>query len=105
MHSALISSFPPFLPPSHPIPLPTSPPSLSQRVDVVLVSGDIANKPVQYGSPNEENTRYHAHLEEVVQLLSSVNETLYYVPGNVSGSVCCRDVCLSGMCLHIIYQE
>ena len=55
------------------------------RVDLVLLSGDIANlSDKTYGTaPLEEVEKHDKFLEQIVKQLSTI-ATVYYIPGNVS---------------------
>ena len=55
------------------------------RVDIVLVSGDIANVPADcYGKgPQEVFDENQRELEKIVNEFTSVASRVYYVPGNV----------------------
>ena len=56
-------------------------------VDIMLLSGDIANMPMELGadpnSPKEELERYRRDLQDVVAASSRICSNLYYIPGNV----------------------
>lgn len=55
-----------------------------QRVDVVLVTGDIANAPMDWSLSEGEIEEYHQNLETVVQSFTDIHNKVYYIPGNVS---------------------
>ena len=54
------------------------------RVDVVLVSGDIANMKMDPQASQEEVTMHHRDMDAVVKAIAEINPNLYYIPGNVS---------------------
>lgn len=56
----------------------------SHRVDVILLSGDIANMPMEYDLPQEETDKYYKDMEAVITSVSSIQSNMYYIPGNVS---------------------
>ena len=65
------------------------------RVDVVFLSGDIANVPVETaanGGPAEVFEEHHCHLKKIVEEFSSTCVKVYYLPGNVS-SVHVHHIC------------
>ena len=57
------------------------------KFDAVLVSGDIANIPLeQYHTASEELQQEHRdHLQRIVLEFQSFTEKVYFVPGNVRG--------------------
>lgn len=54
------------------------------RVDVILLSGDIANMPMKYDLPQEETDKYYKDMEAVINSVSSIQSNMYYIPGNVN---------------------
>lgn len=59
------------------------------RVDIVLLSGDFANIPVEcYGNngPQELFDEHRQHMEKIVHEFAPVASKVYYVPGNVSSA-------------------
>lgn len=62
---------------------------VSHRIDMVLVSGDIANMPMDIDNTAtaEEVAKHHSHLEQVVKEFTTISTRVYYVPGNVSLSI------------------
>lgn len=57
------------------------------RVDIVLLSGDLANIPVECyadNGPQETFDEHGQHLEKIVNEFVSVAPKVYYIPGNVS---------------------
>ena len=60
------------------------------RVDMVLLSGDFANIPVEcYDNkgPQELFDEHRQHMEKIVLEFAPVSSKVYYVPGNVSSLV------------------
>ena len=60
------------------------------RVDIVLLSGDIANIPVECyanNGPQEVFDEHQRHLEKIVQEFTPVASKVYFLPGNVSARV------------------
>ena len=53
----------------------------------MLLSGDIANMPMDLGvdpnSPREELDKYERDLQDVVAASAQICSNLYYIPGNV----------------------
>ena len=56
-------------------------------MDVILLSGDIANMPMDYDLPQEETDKYYKDMETVVNSVSSIQPNMYYIPGNVSSAL------------------
>ncbi len=58
-----------------------------QLIDVVLVSGDIANVPLtEYHTASQELVKKHEeHLKTITESFLSISPKVYYIPGNVSG--------------------
>ena len=56
------------------------------RVDIVLLSGDISDLPVElyYTATQEENDQYHKLLDKIVEEFVPLDKNIYYIPGNVS---------------------
>ncbi len=59
----------------------------SYRVDIALVSGDLADMPLElcHSAPPEETKAQHMLLDKVLEAFSPLASKVYYVPGNVSG--------------------
>ena len=57
--------------------------SHEQKVDVVLVSGDIADGPMDWELPEQEVEKFRRDLEAIVQSFTTVSSNVYYIPGNV----------------------
>ena len=55
-----------------------------QKLDVVLVSGDIANGPMDWSLSEGEIEEYRQNLETVLQSFTNIHDKVYYIPGNVS---------------------
>ena len=55
-----------------------------QRVDVILISGDIANAPMDRNLSDEEVEKYQNDLDSIVAGFTQVKNEVYYIPGNVS---------------------
>lgn len=55
----------------------------NQKLDVILVSGDIANAPMDWTLSDEQLRKYQSDLEAVIDSLSQVKSNVYYIPGNV----------------------
>ncbi len=57
------------------------------KFDMVLISGDVANMPLdQYHmAPKELLQEHHDNLVRITEDFLSVAERVYFVPGNVSG--------------------
>lgn len=63
------------------------------RVDLVLLSGDIADMPMDYGYDESDTAKkfkesYYEDLHKVVEAIANINDRVYYIPGNVSTSTC-----------------
>ena len=54
------------------------------RVDMVLLSGDIANMVMNPQATQEEVAMSHKEMDTMVEAIAEINRNLYYVPGNVS---------------------
>ena len=55
-------------------------------MDIVLLSGDIANVPVECygnGGPQEVFDEHRQHLEKIVHEFLPIATKVYYIPGNV----------------------
>ena len=48
-----------------------------------MLSGDIANMPMEYNLPQEETDKYFKDVEAVINSLSTIQTNMYYIPGNV----------------------
>ena len=80
---------------------------VSHRIDVVLVSGDIANMAmdVDNTATPEDVAKHHSHLEQVVKEFATITTKVYYVPGNVSFCLCTRfPLALAGSKLLFLRQ-
>jgi len=53
-------------------------------VDLILLTGDIANMPMEYNLPQEETDKYYQDMQTVINSVSSIQSNMYYIPGNVS---------------------
>ena len=56
------------------------------RVDIVLLSGDFANIPVECyanNGPQEVFDEHRQHLENIVHSFAPIAPKVYYIPGNV----------------------
>ena len=53
---------------------------------MILLSGDIANMPMEYDLPQEETDKYYKDMETVINSVSSIQSNMYYIPGNVSNN-------------------
>ena len=55
------------------------------RIDLVLVSGDIANMAmdVDNKATPEEVAQHHRNLEQVVEKFTAISSKVYFIPGNV----------------------
>lgn len=56
---------------------------------MILLSGDIANMPMEYGydtSEEADKSRKESYkdFQELLKAVSAINEKVYYIPGNVS---------------------
>ena len=56
----------------------------NQKLDVVLISGDIANAPMDWSLSEEQQDQYQKDLHGIVDGFTSVNSKVYFIPGNVS---------------------
>ena len=54
------------------------------KVDIILISGDIANGPMDWSLSDEQVKKYHHDLETVLESFTQVKNNVYFVPGNVS---------------------
>ena len=58
------------------------------RIDLVLLSGDLSNMPMELGAepdtPTEAFRQYEEEFNNVVKAIESINSNVYYIPGNVS---------------------
>ena len=61
---------------------------LFHRIDLVLLSGDMSNMPMELGAepdtPTEAFRQYEEEFNNVVKAIESINSNMYYIPGNVS---------------------
>ena len=57
--------------------------SREQKVDMVLVSGDIADGPMDWELSEQEVEKIRHDLEAIVQSFTTVSSNVYYIPGNV----------------------
>jgi len=57
-----------------------------EKVDVVLISGDVANIPLDsyHTASKELQQEHHDHLERITLDFVSFAEKVYFIPGNVS---------------------
>ena len=57
-----------------------------EKIDVVLISGDVSNVPMKVGQTASEEVQkeHHDHLHRIVNDFVSVTEKVYFVAGNVS---------------------
>ena len=55
----------------------------NQRVDVVLMSGDIADGPMDLNLSEEETKKHQTDLDNIVESFMQVKNCVYYIPGNV----------------------
>ena len=53
-------------------------------MDLILLTGDIANMPMEYNLPQEETDKYYQDMQTVINSVSSIQSNMYYIPGNVS---------------------
>ena len=53
-------------------------------MDLVLLSGDIANMPMDFHLPSADVDRYTEDMEEMIRSIASIQPNMYYIPGNVS---------------------
>lgn len=59
-----------------------------EKIDIVLISGDIADVPLDYyNTPEEEIQEHHDNLKRITLEFLSVSEKVYFVPGNVSSNI------------------
>jgi Icc-related predicted phosphoesterase len=56
----------------------------NHKLDVVLISGDIANAPMDWNLTEEQEKQYQKDLQVVVDSFTSVKSRVYFIPGNVS---------------------
>ncbi len=57
-------------------------------IDLLLLSGDIADMPMEYGFDDSEiaekfKKSYYKDFEKVIQLLSKICNNIFFIPGNV----------------------
>ena len=78
------------------------------RVDVIFLSGDVADMPMAYGSDTSDEAvlfkgSYLEDYKTVVEMISTISDNIYSIPGNVSTThthtpyillVCNRTTCL-----------
>ena len=59
--------------------------SKEEKIDIVLLSGDIANVPFElyHTAPQELLKEHHDHLEQITSGFLSVADKVFFVPGNV----------------------
>ena len=55
----------------------------NQKLDVVLISGDIADGPMDWDLSDEDLKKYQSDLEEIVEVFTQIKNSVYYIPGNV----------------------
>ena len=58
------------------------------RLDLILLSGDIADMPMEYGFDTSETAEkfkasYYDDLQKIVEAVCKINHNVYYIPGNV----------------------
>ena len=53
-------------------------------MDLVLLSGDIANMPMDFDLPLEDIDKYTKDMEKMINSIASIQPNMYYIPGNVS---------------------
>ena len=58
-----------------------------QRVDVILISGDVADGPMDWSLSDEEVKKHQNDLDAIVAGFTQVRNEVYYIPGNVSTEV------------------
>jgi Icc-related predicted phosphoesterase len=58
-----------------------------QRVDVILISGDVADGPMDWSLSDEEVKKHQSDLDAIVAGFTQVRNEVYYIPGNVSTEV------------------
>lgn len=54
-----------------------------QTINVVLISGDIADGPMDWNQSEQQIEKYKSDLDTVVTSFLEVNSSVYYIPGNV----------------------
>ncbi|CAI8056082.1 hypothetical protein GBAR_LOCUS30551 [Geodia barretti] len=54
----------------------------NHKLDVVLISGDIANAPMDWNLTAEQEEQYQKDLQVVVDSFTSVKSRVYFIPGN-----------------------
>jgi len=56
-----------------------------KRIDLVLISGDLANIPLEkYHTASEElNKEHEKHMKIIAEYFMGVSKEIYYIPGNV----------------------
>lgn len=77
------------------------------RVDVVVLSGDLANIPMelQLTSTDEELAKHHQDLTRVVKQFVPLAKQVFYIPGNVSLIVklLFLSVCDAMITVHVLF--
>ena len=63
--------------------------------DVLLLSGDIANAPMDWSLTQEEQEKHKRDLEAVVDSFCQISDRVFYIPGNVS------NFCISSLSLSL----
>ena len=60
-----------------------------RKVDIILISGDIADIPVEsYHTASKELLKeHHENVERITADFLSVSEKVYFIPGNVSFNI------------------
>ena len=53
------------------------------KCDVVLVSGDIANAPMDWSLTQEQQEKYRKDMEAVLDTTAQITDKIYFIPGNV----------------------
>jgi Icc-related predicted phosphoesterase len=53
-----------------------------QRVDVILISGDVADGPMDWSLSDEEVKKHQNDLDAIVAGFTQVRNEVYYIPGN-----------------------
>ena len=53
-------------------------------MDLILLSGDIANRPMSDKLLPEEVDKYVKDMEKMISSIASIQPNMYYIPGNVS---------------------
>jgi len=56
-------------------------------VDLVLLSGDIANMPMDFDLPSADVEKYTKDMEEMINCIANIQPNMYYIPGNVSEKI------------------